>query len=162
MTTPTELPLSLRPAGPDLRDHVLSVYRQSPGYFETIGAELPAEADVERELLAAQGDQKRHLLLLYLAEEPVGLLDYKLDHPEAGAATLSLVLIAEAYRGLGIGQRAVRELEHRLAERYRTLYAVVYGENPKAERFFTILGYRFVKSGGPAVKWFAKPLRGGP
>ncbi len=162
MATPTELPLRRRRA--ELADlpRILAIYHQSPGYFETIGAELPTEADVERELLAAQGDEKRRVELIFLAQEAVGLLDYKLDHPEDGAVTLSLVLVVEAYRGLGIGQQAVRELEQSLAGRYRTLYAVVYGENPSAERFFTTLGYRFQKSGGPAVKWFSKPLPAGP
>lgn len=162
MAAPTELPLRRRRARPADLEQVLAVYRQSPGYFETIGAELPTEADVERELLSANADAKRRVELIFLAGEPVGLVDYRLDHPEDGAATLSLVLVVEAYRGLGIGQQAVRELERDLAGRYRTLYALVYGENPGAERFFTTLGYRFQKSGGPAVKWFLKPLPAGP
>ena len=158
----TELLLSTKPA--QLRDapRVHAVYAQSPGYFELLGAELPTLADVESELAAALSDPERHLELLYLGDEAVGLLDYKKHHPKPHAATLSLVLIAEPFRGRGLGQAAVRHLEKTLAPETQELFAVVYGNNPGAERFFTTLGYRFKKSGGPAVKWFSKPLSEGP
>ncbi len=161
MVRDARLPLRRLRAGPKDVARVLAVYRQSPGYFATLGAEPPKEADVARELQAL-GEGSRRLELLLLADEPVGLLDYRLGHPEPDAATLSLVLVVEAYRGLGLGRQAVRALERELAGRYRTLYALVYGENPQAERFFTALGYRFVKSGGPALKWFKKPLPEAP
>jgi len=162
MAAKTELPLSARRA--ELADAPLlhAVYTRSPGYFELLGSELPTLVDVESELAAALADPERRLELLFLRDEVVGLLDYKLHHPEDDAATLSLVLITEDHRGLGLGQRAVRNLEAALSPEFRLLYAVVYGQNPSAERFFTRLGYAFQRSGGPAVKWFSKPLRAGP
>ena len=162
MIPSTELPLRAQPAQPEDAPRVHAIYAQSPGYFELLGAELPTLADVESELAAALSDPGRSLELLFLGEEAVGLIDYKTHHPEPQAATLSLVLIAEPYRGRGLGQAAVRHLEKTLAPKVRELYAVVYGNNPGAERFFTTLGYRFKKSGGPAVKWFSKPLSEGP
>ena len=154
----TELPLRSRPVTLEDAPRVHAVYAQSPGYFELLGAEPPTLADVESELAAAARDPDRRLELLLLGDEAVGLLDYKLRQPEPDAAALSLVLVTEAHRHRGIGQLAVRRLEETLAGEFRELFAVVYGDNPGAERFFTTLGYRFKKSGGPAVKWFSKPL----
>ena len=162
MPVSTKLPYNTRPAGAEDAGLIHRIYQENPGYFRLIGAEVPSEADTKSELLAALKDKNRRVEIIYLAGEAVGLLDYKLHHPEKDAATLSLVLISERYRGLGLGKLAVLGLEEALAREFATLYAAVYGENPKAEKFFTSLGYRFERSGGPAVKWFSKPLRGGP
>ncbi len=147
-----------RPAGPEAAPLLHGVYLASPGYFHQLGSEPPALADVARELETAARDPRRRIELLYWGVEVAGVLDYKLDHPAPGEAAISLVLVAEPYRGRGIGRAAVTALEAELAPKVRRLYAVVYGKNPGAERFFTALGYRFWKNGGPALKWFAKPL----
>ncbi len=135
-----------------------AIYGQSPGYFRLLGSEPPALADVARELEAAARDPKRRIELLFWQGRAVGVLDYKRGHPARGEAAISLVLVAEPYRGRGIGRAAVTALEAELKAEVRRLYAVVYGQNPKAERFFQALGYRYWKRGGPALTWYQKPL----
>ncbi len=156
-----ELTPKRRPARPEDAPRLHAVYLASPGYFRLLGSEPPALADVARELEAAARDPRRRLELLYLNRRAVGVLDYKLDHPGPGEAAISLVLVAEPYRGRGIGRRAVAALEAELKPRARRLYAVVYGQNPGAERFFQALGYRYWKNGGPALRWYAKALSEG-
>ena len=149
-----------RPLGPEDAPILRGIYEKSPGYFEALGAEVPTLADVRRELLAAQGDPNRRMELLYAGDLPVGYLDYKLDQPEAGTATLNLVLIAEPYRGQGLGRAAVRDLMRQLAPRYTGLYAVIYGKKAAAFAFFKRLGFIYQKDGGPALSWFFTPLSG--
>ncbi len=159
MSTLAEIPLERRAVRHNDIEAVYRVYRQSPGYFELIGAPIPEPADVVRELEAALQDPRRRIELIYAGPTPVGYLDYKLDHPQNGEAVISLVLVAEPYRGRGIGQAVVSALESELRERITRLYAVVYGDNAQATKFFTTLGYRYFKDGGPAIKWYVKDLR---
>jgi len=153
-------PLLRRPVNPEDAPILRGIYERCPGYFEALGAEVPTLADVRRELLAAQGDPARHRELLYLADLPVGYLDYRLGQPRPEAATLNLVLIAEPYRGQGLGRAAVLDLMRQLSPHYQRLYAVVYGKNPKAFAFFKRLGFVFERDGGPALSWFFTPLSG--
>lgn len=138
---------------------VHALYRESPAYFALIGMEIPALEDVVREISALAQDPRRRACLIQAHGEPVGYLDYKLHYPEEDAATLSLLLIRENLQGNGLGQAALAHLEEALAGSVRRLYAVVYGQNPRARRFFQAQGYRFVKDGGPPLAWYAKELK---
>ena len=158
LKTPPQL--TRRPISPEDAPLLRGIYERCPGYFEALGAEVPTLSDVRRELLAAQGDPARRRELLFLADLPVGYLDYRLAHPEPEAATLNLVLIAEPYRGQGLGRAAVRDLMHQLSPSHSRLYAVVYGKNPEAFAFFKRLGFAFQRDGGPALSWFFTPLSG--
>ncbi|WP_448566362.1 GNAT family N-acetyltransferase [Thermus sp.] len=153
--------LSFRPV--KLADAALlqELFLKSPGYFALIGMEPPGLEDVLRDLHTLEQDPRRRAFLLFLEEEAVGYLDYKLHYPEEGDATLSLLLIREDRQGQGLGQRALRHLMENLVDVER-LYAVVYGQNPKAKAFFLKEGFRHVKDGGPAVSWYVRTLRAGP
>jgi len=153
--------LSFRPV--KLADAALlqELFLKSPGYFALIGMEPPSLEDVLRDLHTLEQDPRRRAFLLFQEEEAVGYLDYKLHYPEEGDATLSLLLIREDRQGQGLGQRALRHLMGHLAGVER-LYAVVYGQNPRAKDFFLKEGFRHVKDGGPAVSWYVRALRAGP
>jgi RimJ/RimL family protein N-acetyltransferase len=153
--------LSLRPV--QLSDAALlqELFLKSPGYFALIGMEPPGLEDVIRDLHTLEKDPRRRAFLLFLEREAVGYLDYKLHYPRAEEATLSLLLIREDRQGQGLGQRALRHLMENLVG-VKRLYAVVYGQNPRAKDFFLKEGFRHVKDGGPAVSWYARTLRAGP
>ncbi len=138
---------------------IQQVYQASPKHFERIAMEMPGLADVEREVEAILSDPNRRAYLILHDGRPVGYLDYKLHYPEAADATVTLILIAEPYRGRGFARQAVADLEAMLQHDVGRLFAAVYGDNPGAEAFWRKLGYRFLKSGAPSVRWYYKRLK---
>ncbi|MFM9420343.1 N-acetyltransferase family protein [Thermus scotoductus] len=151
------LNLSLRPVLPEDAPLLHQLFLRSPGYFALIGMEPPALEDVARDLATLEKDERRRAFLLYLEEEAVGYLDYKLRYPEPEDATLSLLLIREDRQGQGLGRRALEHLLNHLTGAER-LYAVVYGNNARAKAFFQAQGFRHVKDGGPTLSWYVREL----
>jgi len=151
------LTLDLAPVTPKDAPLLHRVFHLSPSYFALIGMELPTLEDVVRDLQTLEVDPRRRAFLLFLGQEPVGYPDAKLGYPGGGDATLSLLLIREDHQGQGLGQRALAHLVEGLAGMER-LYAVVYGNNPRAKAFFLAQGFRYVKDGGPAIQWYVRPL----
>ncbi|AEB12404.1 GNAT family N-acetyltransferase [Marinithermus hydrothermalis] len=137
---------------------VQALYQLSPTYFHLIAMEIPDLSDVEREVETLLQDERRRAYLIYAGNTPVGYLDYKVHYPEEGEATISLLLIAEPYQKRGYGTQAVADLEVLLKGQVRRLYAVVYGNNPPARRFWERQGFRYLKDGGVTLTWFAKEL----
>ncbi|WP_038049081.1 GNAT family N-acetyltransferase [Thermus caliditerrae] len=155
------LNLSLRPVGLEDAPLLHQLFLRSPGYFALMGMEPPALEDVARDLATLEGDGRRRVFLLVSEGEVVGYLDYKLHYPEPEDATLSLLLIREDRQGQGLGQRALTHLLENLVGAER-LYAVVYGQNPRAKAFFQAQGFQHVKDGGPALSWYVLPLKKAP
>ena len=169
----TELVRAAHPADASL---IYELYRNAPGYFEIISMPVPTEAEVERELEAASGDERRFTELLFLPEDIVparvppglsdgesgrtvaGYLDYKLDYPDTGEAMVNLLLIHEGLQNLGLGRVCVTDLEARLQGQVKRLLASIYGQNPRAEHFWTSLGYRFAIDAKPVMDWYAKDI----
>jgi GNAT superfamily N-acetyltransferase len=175
--TPTSadphVPLT-RPVDVDDAGLVHALYLATPSYFDMISIPVPTSAEVRTEIAAAQGDDRRHVELLLgdpeqwapgIGRDPrsgrpiVGYLDYKLDYPEPGDATVNLLLIHAAMQSRGFGGWAVGDLERRLAGASRRVLASIYGRNPAARRFWENLGYRFAIDAGPVLEWYAKELR---
>ena len=154
--------MSLRPAALADAERIFDVYSQSPSYFEIISIPLPTLEEVRRELEAAAHDPKRYTELMTTregeCERVVGYLDYKLDYPEAGDATVNLLLIPEALQSQGYGRLCVSELETKLKGRAKRILASIYGRNPRAERFWRSLGYTFAIDAKPILDWYAKEL----
>jgi len=156
--TPTREVL-LQPVSADDAPLIQQVYQASPKHFERIAMEVPTLADVEREVEAILADPNRRAYLILNAEGPVGYLDYKLHYPDKNDAIITLILIAEPFRGKGYGKLAVADLEAMLYHRVERLFAAVYGDNPSAVAFWKRLGYRFLKDGAPSVSWYYKRLK---
>ena len=150
--------VELRPVHEDAAPLVHAVYRQSPLHFERIGIEVPALADVEREVEAILADPQRRAFLVQRADQTVGYVDLKQRYPDEDDATVTLILIAEPHRGRGFGRAAVEDLEALLKHQAARLYAAVYGNNPGAVAFWKKLGYRYLKDGGPTLSWYYKRL----
>lgn len=163
-----------RPATVADSDLVHNLYLCTPGYFDIISIPIPTRAEVEMELSTAAGDPRRHTELILLPSDlddleaglddcvsgrrVVGYLDYKVDYPEAGDATVNLLLIQEGLQSHGIGRRCVEDLEVRLKGSVRRVLASIYGQNLRARRFWNSLGYHFAIDAKPVLDWYAKEL----
>ena len=159
----------VRPATFDDARLVHAVYSRTPKYFDIISIPVPTLSEVERELEAAAHDPRRctELVLVPEADAPpdpvsgrgvVGYLDYKLNYPDPGDAMVNLLMIAAPYQGHGYGKRCVADLETRLRGRVRRVLASIYGQNPRAIRFWETLDYRFAIDAKPVLDWYAKEL----
>jgi len=152
---------------------IQKLYGLTPGYFEIISIPLPSLSETRVELGLAIDDERRYVALLTLKKEPVagwsvrdpvtdraavGIIDYKLDYPAGGDATVNLILIPTALQGRGIGSSAVRLLEGKLAGRCTRLLAAIYGQNRRAQNFWKSLGYHFAIDAQPNLDWYAKEL----
>ena len=159
VNTPISSPhLHTRPATGADAPHIFTLYCGAPRYFDLLSAPLPTLPEVERELEAAAQDPKRCVELLVEDGEPVGFVDYKLDYPEPGDATVNLLLIPEAIQSRGYGRRSIVLLEASLQGRANRVLASIYGSNARAKRFWRSLGYRFAIDARPILEWYAKEL----
>ncbi len=170
---------------------VCELYKRAPEYFERLGAEVPTLSEVSRELEVALTDPCRHVELILSAREGlldkphdlagkhspnrvsaltkpiqplrvVGYLDYKMNFPERGDTTINLLLVGKPWQRSGYGARAMEDLEMRLSGRVRRLLASIYGQNPRAKRFWEALGYSFAIDAKPVLDWYAKYLEPQP
>lgn len=159
------------PADSVLMHHL---YLATPAYFDIIAIPIPTLSEVETELSLAIADPRRHVQLLLVPldalphswslRDPVtqlavvGLLDYKLDYPETGDATVNLLMVPAALQSSGIGRYFVARLEQQLRGRCTRILASIYGQNRRAEKFWRSLGYRFAIDAQPNLDWYAKEL----
>lgn len=169
--------LQLRPAGADHAGVVHALYLATPGYFDAIGKPVPTSSEVRTDLMLAERDERRHMVLAVLDDRaaaaalPAGVphhadadgpvvayLDYKLDYPDVGDATLNLLLVHGALQSRGYGAAVVAALEERLRGRAHRVLASIYASNPRAKRFWERLGYRFAIDARPVLEWYAKCL----
>lgn len=157
---------------------VHELYAATPAYFDIISIPVPTTQEVATDLATAIADPRRHIELVLLEGEeeralgkargcqtdPVtslpigGYLDYKLDYPEEGDATVNLLLIRDQLQSSGVGSACALDLERRLQGRVTRLLASIYGENPRAKTFWERLGYRFAIDAKPLLEWYAKDL----
>lgn len=176
-SVPNPTGVTTRPAGPDDAPIVQAVYAHTPGYFQIISTPVPTLEEVRTDLGTAASDPRRHLELILLephwpssnggAAEPIdpltglrvaGYLDYKLDYPDKGDATVNLLLVLPWLQSKGIGAVCARNLESRLAGSSRRMLASIYGSNPRARKFWERLGYTFAIDARPILDWYAKLL----
>ena len=161
---------------------VHELYRSTPGYFEIISIPVPSLEEVRTDLATNVGDPRRYVELVLLEPDAVpgaaeaadrpaplldpvsglevaGYLDYKLDYPDPGDATVNLLLVLPWLQSKGVGAACERDLERRLRGRAGRLLASIYGNNPRARSFWERLGYRFAIDAKPILDWYAKDLR---
>ncbi len=166
-------PVALRQASQTDAGLIQELYLRTPGYFEIISIPQPVASETEVELGLALADERRHVAIVTALPErapdweltdpvtgrlAVGVLDYKLDYPARGDATVNLILIPGSLQGRGFGRDTVRLLEDSLRGRCQRLLAAIYGQNDRAQRFWLSLGYRFAIDAKPNLDWYAKEL----
>lgn len=165
-----------RPAGIGDAPLVHGIYLETPGYFQVISIPVPTLSEVETDLAIAMRDPRRRVELVFAPEglelpgwhlmdavndrPVVGYLDYKVDYPDPGDATVNLLLVHSQVQSHGIGRNCILDLEGRLRQegRVHRLLASIYGQNPRAERFWRGLGYSFAIDAKPILDWYAKEL----
>ena len=169
--------LRLRPAGADDAGVVHALYLATPAYFDAIGKPVPTASEVRTDLTLAERDERRHVVLAVLDDRtasatlPAGVprdavsdapvvayVDYKLDYPDVGDATVNLLLVHGALHSRGYGAAIVAALEERMRGGVRRVLASIYGSNPRAKRFWERLGYRFAIDARPVLEWYGKRL----
>jgi hypothetical protein len=154
--------LDFLPVTSDLATVVHSLYLNCPTYISLIGGDMPSLNDIQRELETLRHDTRRQAVLLMREGQPVGFLDYKVAYPDLHSATISLLLIEEKLQGRGLGRAALEQLEALLRGRMDQLYAVVYGNNAQARRFWERMGFEHLRDSGPTLSWYLKSLKGAP
>jgi GNAT superfamily N-acetyltransferase len=162
------LDISTRFARPEDAYLVHQLYTETPKYFDIISIPLPTLDEVRQELELARHDPRRHTELLICnglkgitdgqGQSVVGYLDYKLEYPQAGDAMVNLLLIWGKLQSQGLGRNAVTELETRLKGQAKRVLVSIYGQNPRAERFWKSLGYSFAIDAKPVLDWYGKSL----
>lgn len=166
--------LQLRPADAGDAAVVHALYVATPEYFDAISRPVPTTSEVRTDLELAARDERRCLLLALVhdgAHLPghlptdaetgrpvVAYVDYKLDYPDPGDATVNLLLVHGDLQSRGIGAAVVAALETRLAGRALRVLASIYVRSPRARRFWERLGYRYAIDARPVLEWYAKRL----
>ncbi len=98
-------------------DEVLKIFQESPNYFQRVDGRLPTLMTAMQAMV--DGPKKRdeqyfkEFLVIDLNDEPIGVLDLHVHHPEVGTCYLGLLLIKEDRFGKGLGRRC-----YELAEDY--------------------------------------------
>ncbi|MBO1438145.1 GNAT family N-acetyltransferase [Meiothermus sp. CFH 77666] len=151
--------LDFLPVNADSASVVHNLYLNCPTYIALIGGDTPTLNDIRRELETLRHDTRRQAVLLQREDRVVGFLDYKVAYPDLHSATISLLLIDESLQGRGLGKAAVERLETLLRGRMDRLYAVVYGNNEQAKRFWERVGFEHLRDSGPTLSWYLKPLK---
>ena len=166
-------PVRTRAATVNDAELVQALYAATPSYFEIISMPIPTVAEVRTDLATATSDPRRHVELVLVDPQAacegvsvdpttgavvVGYLDYKLYYPQQGDATANLLQIHPGMQSSGVGSSCVRDLEERLRTRSQRMLASIYGNNPRARRFWEGLGYRFAIDARPLLEWFDKRL----
>ncbi|AWR87618.1 GNAT family N-acetyltransferase [Meiothermus taiwanensis] len=151
--------LAFLPVTTDSAVIVHNLYLNCPTYIALIGGDMPTLNDIQRELETLRHDTRRQAVLLMQEGRAVGFLDYKVAHPDLHSATISLLLIEEKLQGQGLGKAAVEQLEAQLSGRMDRLYAVVYGNNEQAKRFWERVGFEHLRDSGPTLSWYVKYLK---
>ena len=175
MNLTSELPYSLLTQPATLTDAKLvhQIYLQTPCYFDAIAIEMPTLGEVEDELGIATKDPLRYVELVVgeqqsnlktniihakTGKEVLGYLDYKLDYPDKGDATINLLMISAKVQRNGLGKQVIKDLEKRLSGQVRRVLASIYGENLAAKAFWRSLNYHFAIDAKPILDWYAKEL----
>jgi len=175
---PTLVPVRTRSATTLDAPLVHDLYAATPAYFEIISIPVPTPQEVATDIATAIQDPRRFIEIVLLdgpdneiigsdagcVADPVtgqpvaGYLDYKLDYPQEGDATVNLLLIRHGLQSYGVGTACAEDLERRLTGKAQRMLASIYGENPRARNFWERLGYTFAIDAKPLLEWYAKVL----
>lgn len=121
------------------------VYSAGAAFFVRSTGIPPDAGQASHDLAEAISDEGRHILGIYLHDEVVGVIDLHLAEPEPFDVRIGLILVAEPYRGQGLGSWALRILEAWLARDTPTEAVVVSvtAQDHDAQRFLLSNDYVF-------------------
>ena len=138
-------PLLLKPLDASHGALLQGVYDESAQYFIQFAGGRAAQSQAEHDLTAADDNDARHLLGLFLDDQLVGVIDLRFADPEPLDTRLVLVLLTPTCRRRRLGGWALRILEAWLRRDTPTEGVVVSvpAQNHDAQRFFAANGYAF-------------------
>lgn len=94
---------------------VFEIYQQSPSYFKKVDGCLPTQETAQHDLIdsPSKKDPKyfKEFLVIELNQEPIGVLDLHVHHPEEKVCYLGLLLIKENLFSRKIGTRCFQLAE---------------------------------------------------
>jgi RimJ/RimL family protein N-acetyltransferase len=92
-----------------------AVYTATPGYWQMYGLAGPPPDQAQQDLTASNETPGRYLVGIVkrmdehdVAEgaELIGLVDFRLDWPDEGVATVGMLMVAQPYQRQGVGAQA--------------------------------------------------------
>jgi RimJ/RimL family protein N-acetyltransferase len=105
------LPLDAEYHAPALQ----AVYVATPGYWQMYGLDGPPPDQAQRDLAAASDTPGRYLVGIVkrvdeqdaaAGAELIGVVDFRLDWPQAETATIGMLMVAAPYQRQGVGTQA--------------------------------------------------------
>jgi len=134
----------------------------APDYVGQTEGGPPAPGAASDLLADAEADPARRVFLLYprAGWTAVGVLDLHLDYPGPGEAHIGLLLLRDAWQGMGYGREVASALERSLGRAgFRALRLAVTDENVGARLFWERIGFAEVGRLDGGVTLYEKPLR---
>jgi RimJ/RimL family protein N-acetyltransferase len=153
--------LRLVEAGAADAPEVQACLEAAPDYFGRTEGGPPSPGAAADLLADAEADPARRVFLLYprAGRTAVGVLDLHLDYPGPGEAHIGLLLLREAWQGMGYGREAATALERTLGRAgFRSLRLSVTDENLGARLFWERIGFAEVGRLDRGVTLLEKPL----
>lgn len=108
--------ISLLPLDAEYHDAALqAVYMATPGYWQMYGLDGPPPDQAQRDLAAANETPGRYLVGIVkrvdeqdaaAGAELIGVVDFRLDWPQAETATIGMLMVAAPYQRQGVGTQA--------------------------------------------------------
>jgi uncharacterized cupin superfamily protein len=108
--------LSLRHVNSSDENLVLDIFKKSPTYFSRVDGCEPTITTVKHAI--ADGPEKRvesyhkEFLLIEHKDQPIGVVEIHINHPEPGIVYVGLLLLTENIFGKGFGRRSYELVEH--------------------------------------------------
>lgn len=101
---------------------VLSLFERSRDYFLKVNRAEPSLETVQTEMSEGPANRTptylKEFLQIYLDDEPIGVVDLHKDHPTVGEVYIGLLLLADEYKGRGLGRKAYELIEHYVKHAY--------------------------------------------
>lgn len=95
---------------------VLEIFKKSPNYFMRVDGVEPSLATVKHAIADCppkRGETyRKEFLIVEYQDQPIGVVDLHINHPEPGVVYIGLLLVTEDLFGKGLGRRIYELVEH--------------------------------------------------
>lgn len=145
MASPPSPPILLQPLAARDSLALQAIYDASASDFSLLAGQPAPAQQASHDLTAADEDEARHILGIFLNDALAGVIDLRFGEPGPQDTRLGLILLAPEHRRRGLGRWALRILEAWLARDtpVERVVVAVQANNYAAQRFFLANGYAF-------------------
>lgn len=103
---------------------ILEIFKKSPTYFLRVDGCEPTLNTVRDAVIGVPKTRTtsylKEFLLINLGDQPIGVVDIHINHPELGITYVGLLLIAEHLFGKGIGRQSYEIVENYIKSKFDT------------------------------------------